>query len=629
MKIFCQLQVLIILLVTGSIANGALRETGNIKVSDEEVSEVQLSSIFSDGCVLQRNRDVMVWGVAEPGESLTVKVKEQSKTVVTDNAGNWHVELDPEPAGGPYKLTVSESQSESGISMDVYFGDVWLLTGQSNMNQSIAYQYDNFPEFYSEKVPNSSDDFDDIRFSIVNRRSSDTPESEVVMNVLWNRWEASQLDQMSAVGYFFARSLRDSLDANGLSHLPLGFIKVCRGATGAEQWISASALDTMMKEPLVPRSDRPASIFYNGMIAPIQDYSAKGVLWYQGESNTDDISRIEQYPKVFETLVQSWRKERNNPELPFYYVQLAPFRRYKENPGGKWALMREAQTECLSIPNTAMACIIESGFQANIHPPYKDRVGRRLARIALDHTYDIPVVSRGPVVEHCQVQEDDVILTFDSVAEGLQTKAVDAQPDEAEVADGLPDVSVSSDELAGFALSGSDGDFYRPTEAKIISPNQVLISNPKDVPEPTAVAYAFQNFPRCNLFNSEDLPAEPFRKDICEIDTTCDHEPPSKPENLDIERVTYDSVSLRWKPSTDNQGMSHYELYIDNTLIDTSSDTTYTVTDLIPGNDYIFKILHIFINFTYLKSTTIACSCPYFPTTSNTMPWTAGPPACG
>jgi sialate O-acetylesterase len=477
-----------------------------VKTGSATAFPISFASIFSSGCVLQRDQTASIRGQAQPGETVSLSVRSQYKTAVTDSSGIWRIELDPEPAGGPVALTVSGSQSASASLTDVYFGDVWLLTGQSNMQQSLATQSGNFPEYYPE-MPNASDDLDDVRFAqIAMIERTDGPADEVVMDVPWNRWEAEALADMSAVGYFFACELNAALDANGQSDVPLGFVKVCKGATAAEQWISAEAIDNM-PEPLIARDGKPASSYYNGMVAPIRDFAVKGVLWYQGEANADTIERIKQYPLVFKTLVESWREQRGNPEMPFYFVQLAPFRAYLSVPADQeWAWMREAQTRCLSISKTAMACIIDSGLQGDIHPPYKDRVGHRLARIALEKTYGLPVVSRGPVLQSIQINGSEVVLTFDHAADGLRIQATEAQPD--------------AEELSGFTLCGEDPVFYRATQAEIIGANQVRISNPANVPAPVAVRYAWQSFPRCNLFNSEGLPAEPFRTDSYEFGTS-------------------------------------------------------------------------------------------------------------
>ncbi len=497
-------------------ANPAVRP--ELIVNYTTVAAIQPAQLFSSGCVLQRGKTVPVWGTSAPGETLTLAIKGQSKVTIADTNGNWRVELDPEPAGGPFTMTISGSSSPPTVLVDIYFGDVWILTGQSNMFQTLGWQIASFPDDYPP-LPDASDDFDDVRFAIVDVVAvSNAPADDVVMLQSWQRWEADHLADMSTVGYFFARALNAALDANGLQEVPLGIIKVCKGGTAVAQWASAEAL-AAMGEPLDPANPAP-SVYYNGMIAPMQDYPIKGVLWYQGESDANSISRIEQYPLVFRTVVESWR-EQWGIDFPFYSVQLAPYNTYFSVPGDElWPWMRETQTENLSVTNTAMACIIDGGLQGNIHPPFKDRVGERLARIALADSYGISTAFRNPTFAACQISGADALITFDHVAGGLQTQAVDSQPDADEVAEGFPAVSVSSNELAGFALCGSDQIFYWATRAEIIGANQVRVSNTVDVPEPVAVRYAWQSYPRCNLFNSEGLPSRPFRTDAYDYSTS-------------------------------------------------------------------------------------------------------------
>ncbi|TWU39797.1 sialate O-acetylesterase [Novipirellula artificiosorum] len=475
--------------------------------------DIDFANIFSNGCVLQRGQTVPIWGTATPGDTITVEMNGQSQQGIADGQGNWRIALDPETAGGPYTLGATGSVSGPAELTLVYFGDVWILTGQSNMYQTLGGQVRNFPDDYPA-VPDNSDNFDDMRFAIVDIVTANTAADDVTMERSWTRWQKSALGSMSTVGYFFARALNEQMDANGMADVPLGFIKVCKGGTSIEEWIAEDkwrAAKTA-NPGLVVASD--ASGYYNGMMAPIQDYAIKGAIWYQGEAHTASLTRIEQYPILKQTLVEAWREQWNNPDMPFYFVQLAPYKAYTPLPADElWAWMRESQESCQSISNTAMACIIDGGHQCEIHPPFKDRVGERLARLALDQTYGISTVHRGPTLQAMSISGSVATLTFHNVASGLETRANDSQPDADEIAEGYLPVSVSANELAGFFLCGADKRFYPALEATITASNQVRISNPSDVPSPVAVRYAFQNYPRCNLFNSEGLPAEPFRTD--------------------------------------------------------------------------------------------------------------------
>jgi len=483
-----------------------------------ETQPVKLANIFTSGMVLQRDETAPIWGTGAPGSQIKVEVKGQSVQSAVGRDGTWRAELTPEPAGGPFTLTVSSPDSEPVVLSDVYFGDVWMLTGQSNMFNQLQglREKSQVTPYYPTPLwrDDPSNDFDDVRFFIVKTSKTAEPVQDLEVEDPWTRWESKKLGHMSVVGYYFTRALNNFFDANGMSDVPIGIIKACRGATAIEEWMSPEALASL-GEPVIPgRKKLLLSGYYNGMIGPLKDYAIKGVLWYQGESNSRPIERVEQYSLLKKTLVESWR-EQWGIDFPFYWVQLAPYRKFSTIPSDEeWAWFRESQTESLALTtNTGMACIIDIGFQKNIHPPYKDLVGQRLARMALANTYGFDLVSRGPTVTDVAISGSSVTITFDNVAEGLHTQAVDAQLDAEEIADGFEPVSVPADELAGFALSGADQTFYWATEAEIISPNQVRISNVADVPNPVAVRYAWQSFPRCNLFNSEGLPAEPFRTD--------------------------------------------------------------------------------------------------------------------
>jgi len=506
------LQKLILALISLTISTPSLLR------AEPSNGSIQLANILSSGCVLQRDQPVKIWGTGTPGGEVTVAVKNQSVETKVDPEGDWLVELAAEPAGGPFALTVSGPEGSLIELSDVYFGDVWILTGQSNMFQQIHDQMRVWGEDFYPDLLSDEDDFDAMRFAIVSSIESEDAVDDVKMDVPWNRWEKDSLQRMSTPGYYFARKVKETLTANGMGHIPLGFIKVCKGSTSAEEWVSRDALENM-SPPYEGRRSR-ISGFYNGMIEPIQNYAIKGALWYQGENNSGSYERVAQYTQIMRTLIESWR-EQWGIDFPFYYVQLAAFRPYVTTPTDddvrnkalNWAWLREAQSQCLEIPNTAMACIIDTGSQRKIHPPYKDIVGQRLARIALARDYGFDIVHRGPTVSDVAFDGSDVIITFNHVADGLRTQAVDRMPDEIEVEQNTPPVSISADELGGFALSGSDQKFFWAREAEIISPNQIKISNVKDVPNPVAVRYAWMSFPMCNLFNSEGLPAEPFRTD--------------------------------------------------------------------------------------------------------------------
>lgn len=263
---------------------------------------------------------------------------------------------------------------------------------------------------------------------------------------------------------------------------------------------------------------------HNGTIAPLGDYAIRGVVWSGDAEDFSSLARVQQHRLLLETLVASWRTQWNRPDLPFYFLQAEPYGTYGRVPtedAGAW--LRESQTSLLSISNTFLAPILDRGYQWEPDAPFRDTAGARLARLTLGRSYGLPVVSRGPTLQSVQINGAEATVTFSNVANGLETRAVDSEPDAEEtqsrflpgtiIPTNFPAVSLASNRLGGFALAGNDGVFRWATEARIISTNQVRLANRADVPAPVHVRYAFQNYPRCNLFNSEGLPAEPFRTD--------------------------------------------------------------------------------------------------------------------
>ena len=481
--------------------------------------------LFSSGCVLQRDMPVPVWGTAAPNDTnITVSVRNQTKTAVADATGKWRVTLDPEPAGGPVTMQISGSQSVPTQLTDVYFGDVWYLAGDAAMARSLRAEVATFPGRYPA-LPDATDNFDELRFALLAPAAApDAPLTEPALLQPWGRWQADRLGDFPATGYFFARALREALHAAGQTNVPLGFLHAAKDNSAVEDWIPKAKLDTARSNNPSLQLSASASDYYNGMLAPVQSYAAKGVLWIDAEGDLPSSARIQQYPALKQMLIEAWREQASQSGLLFLSAQATAFGAFARVPGDEaWAWMREAQTSSLALADTAVACLIDRGQQWDGNPPGKDQIGQRLAKIALARAYSLPGAARGPTLQDVTVQDDEVTVTFSNVAAGLETRAVDAEPDSEETQNRLlpgtttltnfPAVSISADKLGGFALAGNDGVFHWATEARIISTNQVRLANRADVPAPVHVRYAWQNYPRCNLYNSEGLPAEPFRTD--------------------------------------------------------------------------------------------------------------------
>lgn len=481
-------------------------------------AEVTLPSLFGDHMVIQQGKKARVWGTAAPNEPVTVKLGDRENATVADDQGLWSVRIDPPAAGGPYELTVS-APSGSRTIQDVLVGEVWVCSGQSNMQWPLSRAAN--PE---QEVAQATDP--QIRLFKVEMTVAAEPQDSVAGQ--WAVCAPEVAKDFSAVGYFFGRELRKELN------VPVGLIQSAWGGTPAESWTTRATLESRrdfapilerfeadMKnyptakaefdqklaewqaaaeqakaagtepprrpgEPRGPESPwRPAGL-YNAMIHPLTPFPIQGAIWYQGESNAD---RAEQYATLFPAMIEDWRRAWGNPDMPFLFVQLANFMERKPDPApSAWAELREAQTKTLCLPNTAMALAIDIGDAQDIHPTNKQEVGRRLALGALKIAYGRPVEHSGPVYESMEVAGKEVRLRF-AHADGL-------------TAQGGP--------LKGFAVAGPDGVFTW-ADARIEG-NEVVVSAPA-VETPVAVRYAWADNPEANLYNGAGLPAVPFRTD--------------------------------------------------------------------------------------------------------------------
>jgi sialate O-acetylesterase len=453
------------------------------------------ASPFTDHMVLQRGNDTPVWGTAAPGERVSVALAGQTQSTVAGGDGKWMVRLGNLEAGGPHTLAI---RGDNRVELnDVYVGEVWLCSGQSNMDFTVARtaKY-SFAGVENEAREVAAADHPQIRMFKGDWTMTYTPQAAV--GGAWKVCTPENVREFSAVGYFFARALHKALG------VPVGIIAQTRGSSTAEAWIRREALGTIpeMKTrldafdaavrafpdsaPGAPRRRDPVQdqhnpiVLFNGMIAPIVPYGIKGVLWYQGESVLDGAAGIRLYPKVQAALIGDWRALWRKPGLPFYIVQLAAYAR--ANPE-----MRAAQATVLAMPRTGMAVTIDIGSRTNVHPKNKQDVGERLCRIALADAYGRRIESSGPVYRSMRVEGGAIRLQFSHLGGGL----------------------VARPELRAFEIAGGDGRFV-PAVARIEG-DGVVVSSP-DVAVPAAVRYAWQGFPDGpNLYNKAGLPAAPFQ----------------------------------------------------------------------------------------------------------------------
>jgi len=440
-------------------------------------ADVRLPKIFGNHMVVQQQMPVKVWGWAEPGERVEVSLAGQTRAASADASGKWLVTLEPLPAGGPHKLIV---QANNRIELeDVLVGEVWIGSGQSNMQWPVRRSMNAEEEIANARWPK-------IRLFTVARRIAETPQEDCEGE--WLICSPETVGEFSAVLYFFGRKLHQELG------VPVGLINSSWGGTVAEAWTSREALEGDEDfRPILergakfdPKIPNQPAVLFNGMIHPLLNFAIRGVVWYQGESN---CARAEQYQKLFPTLIQDWRKRWGLGDFPFYFVQLAPFRYRNADPRNA-AELREAQRLTLRLPNTGMVVTTDIGDVNDIHPTNKQEVGRRLALWALAKTYGkTDLVYSGPLYREAKIEGNKIRIFFDHVDGGLVVKG---------------------EELTHFQIAGADGEF-KPAKA-VIDGETVVVWN-EEVANPVAVRFGWSDDAEPNLFNAAGLPASPFRTD--------------------------------------------------------------------------------------------------------------------
>jgi sialate O-acetylesterase len=488
-------------------------------LSTQALAEVRMPLLFSDHMVLQREAPIAVWGWADPGEAVNVTFGNLTAKTVADASGHWKVLLDKSPANATGQTLIVAGKNTLEFK-DVVVGDVWLCAGQSNMALYLC-ECDNA----GEVLPKSGDP--QLRIFRVTERLSFTPHEDVPG--LWNAraWRLSAPDevgQFSAVAYFFGRALRSA------QKVPIGLISACFGGTRAQLWLRDEAIarninadpefrdwiekrkqfvDAQLKSskdavptPEAARANRfLTGIIYNGMIAPLTPFTIKGVIWYQGESNCDEARP---YRVLFPLLISDWRAAWGRGDFPFLFVQLPNI----GNPASAavqdkdpWPLLRDAQPKALALPNTGMAVTIDLG-DVDVHPKSKVDVSHRLALLARNRVYGEKIVDSGPFFKALKVEGATAWLSFENIGGGL----VIGLPPEAPSRKVAPKAS----ELTGFAIAGEDKVWVR-AKARIEG-DRIAVSSER-VPKPVAVRYGWADNPPCNLYNTEKLPAAPFRTD--------------------------------------------------------------------------------------------------------------------
>ncbi len=441
-------------------------------------AKITIPSFFSNGMVLQQQSMVAIWGSSDKQQQkVAVKTSWNNRkyTTRTDELGNWKVKVETPVYGGPYIVEISDG--EVVCIENVLIGEVWLCSGQSNMDMRVSGRYGD-PVLGSLDAIVTSEN-PEIRMFMVGSKMTSAPLTDC--EGIWQEASSETVPDFSAAGYFFARKLNEVL------RIPVGIIHASYGGSRVEAWMSKEAI-----EPYRDLEDvHNASILYNGMLSPVVGYGIRGCLWYQGEANVD---APDLYTQLFPSLINDWRKKWGMGEFPFYYAQIAPFNYNKgEGKGENSVYLREAQTACLKlIPSSGMIILTDIGDARTIHPMEKEAVGNRFAYMALGRTYGKKgFPTTGPLYKSMQTEGNKITLSFDEMGKGLTTYR---------------------QQLTGFEVAGEDKVFH-PANARFGKDAQTVIVSSPEVEQPVAVRYAFKDYIKGTLYNMSGLPASSFRTD--------------------------------------------------------------------------------------------------------------------
>lgn len=449
---------------------------------------IRLPSVISDNMVLQRNSQARIWGKGDTNSTLKITTgwNEKEYIVSVDKDGKWEMFVETTEAGGPYTVTI-ESKKEKKVLQNILLGDVWVCSGQSNTEMPVK-------GFTGQPVENALDaivesqKYPSIHVYTATQTPALTAQEDVAGQ--WEQASVSTTGDFSAIGYFFAKTLQDVLN------IPIGIVHFSWGGSSIETWMSKDQLQKYPHldlshieiHPHVPQ--QIPTLLYNGMLLPLANYTVKGFIWYQGESN---IPTYQHYTSLFSDLVSEWRDLfAGGEELPFYFVQIAPFQ-YDDPMKRESAFLREAQMKCLeAVPNTGMAVTLDAGELQCIHPANKEIVGKRLAYQALHKTYQYQKIPcDGPVLGEIEMLEDKLIVHFKNAEHGLYPMFV---------------------ELEGFEIAGEDKNFV-PAKAVVTNFWNKLEVSSEEVEKPRYVRYGFRNYVKGSLYNAYGLPAGSFRSD--------------------------------------------------------------------------------------------------------------------
>lgn len=457
-------------------------------------AQIRLPRLVGDNMVLQRESRVHIWGWAPANDRITVEVSwnEAHYTVVADAAGAWSVEVPTPAASACETVTISDNASRIELK-NVAIGEVWICSGQSNMAMSVGGNKSEPVEGALEAILTAGK-YPDIRLFRLGCKAFDTPQQDCISERAWRVASADDVVRFSAVAYSFGRTINDVLD------VPVGLIATCWGGSRVESWMTRESIEQIdgIDHAFAlsgKRENHVAANLYNGMIAPLTKYKARGFIWYQGE---DNVARADDYDDLMAGMVRLWREQWGDATMPFYYVLLAPYA-YGRTDGEMLPRFIESQVRAKKlIPFSGFAATVDLGNAATIHPGRKMAVGQRLAFMALRNDYKVAGMPLdAPTFKSVEFNGDMATVKLDHIFWG---------------GNGIAQFNASEKIVhKGFEIAGQDRVFY-PAQARLTDFDTFELSSDK-VKKPIAVRYGFYNVPDCNVATCIGQPLVPFRTD--------------------------------------------------------------------------------------------------------------------
>ncbi len=447
-------------------------------------AQLSLPSVFSDNMVLQQKDTVAIWGWSKAGQKVSIKAEWLNETLecTADKDGKWQTQLKTPDAGGPYFISIL---GEEEIQLrNVLIGEVWFCSGQSNMEMPVKGFKDQPVYGSNDLIAHSNND----QIRLFNIKKDFSAEVKNDCQAQWTNANPESVSNFSAVAYSFAKYLQ------GVLNVPIGVINATWGGTRVEAWMDRPYLEDAFPDVYLgaigteKMKFQTPTVLYNAMVHPVQGYAIKGVIWYQGESNS---AQPKQYADLFPAMIERWRELWGQGNFPFYYVQICPMQNYDKHEGRNTAELREAQLNTMMlVPKTGMVSTVDIGHRWNIHPPEKITIGHRLAYWALNKDYGFKQIQcGGPVYRSMEVRDGSAYLKFLNAPLGIDNM---------------------QKEMTAFEIAGPDSVFV-PANASIWK-QELRVWNDQ-IKEPIAVRYGWSNWFVGSLYSSGGLPASSFRTD--------------------------------------------------------------------------------------------------------------------